>query len=61
MPGLRTGDAIRSKRETPNPKGVTLKRGETDKQLCNTSYSLWDYRGESNYIYLQGFICGAGL
>ena len=46
MSGLRTEDAIRSKSETWNPKGVTFKRGEADKQLCNTSYSLWDYRVE---------------
>lgn len=59
--GLRTGDTKRSKSESLNHKGITCKGGETEKQLCNMSYSLWGYRVKSNCIYLWEFICGADL
>lgn len=53
MLGLRTGDTKRSKYEALNHKGITCKGGETDKQLCNISYSLWGYGVE-----IIVFICG---
>ena len=44
-----------------NYKGITIKGGETDKQLYNMIYSLKDYEVERNCNYVWGFICGADL